>query len=192
MATATLPPLPPLQTPLADQKLVSSAPSISVGTFHNEPWIKIDGKGSFANSKALKTYCKKQLSAGKKKLVIDLSTCTGMDSTFMGTLAGLAMKLLKIEGTQFQIAGADERNAASLEDLGLDCLMQINPDEADWKNEIDSIQRTLKPYDDVAAANTQHILEAHQKLVEADGSNQEKFSTVIDVLEQQVENKTDN
>jgi len=111
-----------------------------------------------------------------------------MDSTFMGSIAGIAMKILKTEGAQLQIAGADDRNAASLEDLGLDCLMEINPAEPTWAAEIDSIRSTLSPYDDKAAANTKHILESHQTLCDAAESNKDKFSTVIDVLEQQVEN----
>lgn len=114
-----------------------------------------------------------------------------MDSTFMGTMAGLAMRLMKLPGGQLQVAEPGERNKQSLEDLGLDALMAIDPDDCVWGDRIEEIRNQLKPCD----ADTDkidkapHVLEAHKKLVEADEKNTEKFATVLDFLEAELEAK---
>ena len=124
-------------------------------------------------------------------MVVDLKACTGMDSTFMGTLAGLAMRLMKRSDGVLQIAEPGERNRKSLEDLGLDVLMQIEPVDATWFGEIEAIRAKLKPYEMVQnkAADAPQVLEAHQKLCEADERNAEKFETVLDFLEAEVNAK---
>mgnify|MGYP003889460409 CR=1 FL=1 len=80
-------------------------PPISVGVFDGFSWIRCEGKGSFLNSSILKSFADQRLAAGERSLVVDLSACTGMDSTFMGTLAGIAARLSALdEGGTLQIA----------------------------------------------------------------------------------------
>ncbi|MBK1830853.1 hypothetical protein JIN77_08960 [Verrucomicrobiaceae bacterium R5-34] len=124
-------------------------------------------------------------------MVVDLAACTGMDSTFMGTLAGLAMRLMKIPDAHLQIAEPGDRNQQSLEDLGLDVLMQINPKEAVWEDRIPEIRANLTPCGDEGSPRDRgsHVLDAHKKLVEADDANAEKFATVLDFLEAEVKAK---
>ncbi|MGB1260840.1 MAG: STAS domain-containing protein [Akkermansiaceae bacterium] len=154
-------------------------------------WIRCEGKGSFLNSPQLKDWAEADLATGTTTLVVDLEQCTGMDSTFMGTLAGLAMRLMKLPNGKLQIAGAGEKNRSSLEGLGLDVLMEIDPDSCAWKEKIDQIREELKPCSSSSAKEDQasHVLEAHKKLCTADQRNNAKFSTVLDYLEAEVEAK---
>lgn len=77
----------------------------------------------------VKECAERGMNEGRSVIVVDLEACVGMDSTFMGMLAGIAIKLTKLPaGGVLQIAGASERNVQSLEDLGLDALMDINPE----------------------------------------------------------------
>jgi len=125
-------------------------------------------------------------------VVVDLGGCSGMDSTFMGTLAGLAMRLMKVPDGKLLIADPGEKNQKSLEGLGLDSLMEINPDDAFWKGEIDEIRKKLKPQEDDISrkpVGASYVLEAHKKLCEADEKNAEKFGTVLDFLEAEVKAK---
>lgn len=155
--------------------------------------IRCEGKGSFLNSPALKQWVDAEINNGVLTVVVDLVACTGMDSTFMGTLAGLAMRLMKCSGAALQIAEPGDRNRKSLEGLGLDVLMQIEPTDAIWIDQIESIRAKLKPYDIATrkVTNAPHVLEAHQKLCEADERNVEKFGTVLDFLEAEVKAKQD-
>ena len=138
----------------------------------------------------MKSYAEKRLQDGLNRFVIDLDECTMMDSTFMGTLAGLAMKLAKTTGGCLQVAGASERNRQSLEDLGLDALIDLEPKDAEWQGHVGEIRGGLEPLEEPGASpDASHILKAHQELCDANSANLAKFATVLDVLEQQVDER---
>lgn len=154
-------------------------------------WIRCEGKGTFVSSSTLKKWVDGEIDCGVLCVVVDLEACTGMDSTFMGTLAGLAMRLMKRPGGKLQIAAPGEKNQKSLEGLGLDVLMQIDPPDAEWLGQMDGIRAKLTPFEKVSSktSDAPHVLEAHKKLCEADERNAEKFGTVLEFLEAEVKAK---
>jgi anti-sigma B factor antagonist len=166
---------------------------ILVGIFDGFSWIRCEGKGSFLNSPPLKAFGIERIVAGETCLVVDLQACTGMDSTFMGTLAGMATRLSTRQGAALQIADANERNRHSLEDLGLDFLMEINPESAAWLDSIESIRAALKPHRQATPIGqlqqTKHVLEAHKVLSETNERNLRAFSNVVTLLESELETK---
>lgn len=165
--------------------------SISASRESEFSWIRCDGKGSFLNSPTLKDWCEREVKNGANCLVIDLESCKGMDSTFMGTMAGIAMRLMKLPGGKLQVADPSEKSRKSLEDLGLDVLMEIDPVEAPWRGRIDEVRSNLETCETLQEKMDQapHVLDAHKKLCEADASNTQKFGTVLDFLEAEVKAK---
>lgn len=142
------------------------------------------------NSPQMKTWAESQIKNGILTIVVDLELCTGMDSTFMGTMAGMAMKLAKKQGGSLQVAGASDKNRRSLEDLGLSMLLKIDPKDAPWQNNLTSIRSSLKEHSTAEQVDkTQHVLDAHKILCQAHGSNDDKFATVLDVLEAELANR---
>ena len=109
----------------------------------------------------------------------------------MGTMAGLAMRLMKIPGGKLQVAAPSDRSRKSLEDLGLDVLMDIDPQESSWRDSMESIRAKLVACkaDEEKIGQGVHVLDAHKKLCEADKRNTEKFGTVLDYLEAEVKAK---
>lgn len=166
---------------------------IKVGKFEGFSWIRCEGKGSFLNSSAIKEFGESRIRAGVVCLVIDLENCTGMDSTFMGTLAGLASRISEYGGT-LEIADADEKSRSSLEDLGLDFLMEINPKNPVWKGLEDKARDLLKTKVAGMKAgtvlHTRHVLEAHEILSRANEGNKKKFSGVVKLLEDELTEKS--
>ena len=67
--------------------------SIQVGICGPNVWVKVEGKGSFLNSDNLKELAREMLDQGYREFVVDLADCAIMDSTFMGTMARLALRL---------------------------------------------------------------------------------------------------
>lgn len=167
--------------------------AILIGIFDGFSWIRCEGKGSFLNSPAVKAFGIERIAAGENCLVVDLEACTGMDSTFMGTLAGMATRLSSKDGAVLQIADAGDRNRHSLEDLGLDFLIEIDPENAVWKNTIDSVRASLKRPNPPGAQGplqrAMHVLEAHQVLADTNEKNLRSFSTVVTLLESELEAK---
>jgi anti-anti-sigma regulatory factor len=139
------------------------------------------------NSPAVKAFGDLRIAAGDNLLVVDLGGCTGMDSTFMGTLAGMAARLSAADKGVLQIAEPGERNRRSLEDLGLDFLMEIDPPSAVWRGRADAIRSGLSfpqvPGSLGQVQRARHVLEAHQNLSEVNEKNAEEFGSVVNMLE---------
>lgn len=165
---------------------------ITTGVFDGFSWVRCEGKGSFLNSPAVKSFGDKRIADGEMCLVADLSACTGMDSTFMGTLGGLARRLSQ-HGGVLQVAEPGEKNRRSLEDLGLDNLMQIEPSGAVWNDRLPEIREKLAassamgPLGGLQRAT--HVLEAHKRLSELSEKNARTFSGVVETLQRDVDKR---
>ena len=167
--------------------------AISFGTFDEFTWIRCEGKGSFLQSPTLKECAERRRAKGETHFVIDLEACTGMDSTFMGLLAGLASRVGK-EGGRVMIASPGDKNRRSLEGLGLDCILDIEPSDAAWVGKEPEIRAKLKPFSLNRLPDTkdraQHVLESHLTLASTSEENAKRFSTVLQVLEKEVQKES--
>lgn len=174
----------------AHASFVSEQQNIAWGKFDGFSWIRCSGKGNFLSSPAVKQCAEHCLKEGARCIVIDLEACTGMDSTFMGMLAGLAMRLTKqVGGGRLEIAGADEKNTNSLEDLGLDAFMEINPCAAVWFDKTGEIRSALQVWcgNPIGIKERgKEVLEAHKTLSAANQENARKFESVVQLLEKEL------
>lgn len=168
--------------------------SLTYHEFEDCLWIRCSNRGCFINSPALKTIAEKYLDKGGINLVIDLEICPGVDSTFMGTLAGLARRCMTAGGT-VQVAQPTARTRAAMESLGLDMLLELDPEAPIWKGDLESRRRVLQDDENAAAEEeesaevseaerTSHVLEAHNTLRGINKKNDETFSYVCETLEE--------
>ena len=110
-----------------------------------------------------------------------------MDSTFMGTLASIALKSRADGAGGLHIINLNERNQDLLCNLGLDQLMQLDlPPQASpaltgQALPLDPISRADK------AAEALTMLEAHEAVVAVNPENEAKFKDVLDFLRQNIE-----
>lgn len=124
--------------------------------------------------------------------MVDLEACTGMDSTFMGTIAGLASRISATAGGggRVQIADSGERNRRSLEDLGLDFLVELDPPNPAWEDRRAEIRAELRAPQKIEASSdiqrTKQVLEAHQTLSDANEKNARTFSNVVSILSEEL------
>ena len=158
--------------------------SILVGTTNKIVWIRVEGKGSFLNSAGVKEFAKEMVNRGHREFVVDLRNCPVMDSTFMGTLAMIALRLREIGQGSLHVINLNERNHDLLTNLGLDQLFSM--DACGVKDAVPSPRNTLPP--DAAAADhsaqAETMIEAHEALIEADPGNLTKFKDVLEYLKQ--------
>lgn len=156
-------------------------------------WIRCAGRGSFVNSPTLKSLADKYLEKGGKNIVIDLEICPGVDSTFMGTLAGLARKAIAVGGV-VQIATPTQRTRAAMESLGLDMIIDLDPQDAAWQSDLQERRYKLAEQlpssqdaniEDLSETErTRHVLNAHNTLRELNSKNDETFGYVCETLEE--------
>lgn len=157
-------------------------------------WIRCSSRGSFINSPALKSIAEKYLEAGGERVVVDLELCPGVDSTFMGTLAGLARQCLA-GGGSLELASPTARTRAAMESLGLDMLVEIDPPAAPWQADIEARRvaltqeaETLPEQKALSEADrTRHVLEAHNTLRSMNKKNDEAFGYVCETLEEDLQ-----
>jgi anti-sigma B factor antagonist len=120
---------------------------------------------------------------GHRAFVIDLAECPVMDSTFMGTLAGLALRLRESGNGSLLVCSVNERNADLLRNLGLNNLFSVES-KADAVNQTGA-ESTLSS--DSNLSRLDHaacMIEAHEALVDADPENFARFKDVLEYLKQ--------
>jgi anti-anti-sigma regulatory factor len=105
--------------------LVIVDPSIQVGVSGPTVWVKVEGKGSFLNSGNLKEFAREMLDRGYREFVVDLADCAMMDSTFMGTMASVALRLKELGHGHLHIVHCGNRSHELLSGLGLDQIFDI-------------------------------------------------------------------
>ncbi|MEP6668056.1 MAG: STAS domain-containing protein [Chthoniobacter sp.] len=155
-------------------------PSILVGTANRTVWVRVEGKGSFLNSTGLKEFAKEMINRGFREFAVDLMNCTVMDSTFMGTLAGIALRLRELGQGNLRVTNLNERNSDLLSNLGLDQLFVI---EARNSAPV-AAQTPLAAAAPDKTTQAQTMLAAHEACVEANEANAAKFKDVLEYLKQ--------
>ena len=142
----------------------------------------MDGKGSHQNSCELKTFVHREIEQLRgQRLVVDLSLCTGMDSTFMGTLTKI-FRVLEKEGGTLHVIHAAGRNGELLRGVGLDALFTVDDSEEHLPATPAPDCAALPRTECSRAERAQICLESHEALVAADQRNAAKFRDVVELM----------
>ena len=147
--------------------------------------LAIRGRASYVNCAPVQQFLDRLVAAGMTSLEIDFSGCTGMDSTFMGLIAGTAMEFRNRRPTPGEITliRLSPRNLELVRNLGLHRLLKIAPAEPPPATPQDPSGEKLDG--DRAAgqiASQETILRAHEDLMRADPTNVPKFRDVVEFL----------
>jgi anti-anti-sigma regulatory factor len=166
-------------------------PHFLVNPYDDPIVVKILGKASFLNSAPMKDLFDQLVGQGKSRFVIDFKECSGMDSTFLGILAGLGINMMKREPAgSVVLCRLGTRNLELIENLGLHRLLAVdkgeNEPELPGMGQMEAISDKGKLTE---VENARLVLQAHENLVEIDASNRTKFQDVISFLKNQVEDK---
>jgi len=172
-------------------------------------FVKVVGRGSFQNSGCLKAFYLQLLKEGVGQFVIDLGACTYLDSTFLGILLGLGLKLREGGNNLLTILNASSRNLELLRNLGLDRLINVAGGNLPGDESVTPAKTgpvttpngngtSAKPFalegvkeenlEDLAcpvptrAEAAPTILEAHEALMNFDPRNVPKFKDVVEFL----------
>jgi len=155
---------------------------ILAGCKNGQVWLRVDGKGSHQNSRELKAFVQDQIEHLRgQRVIVDLSLCTGMDSTFMGTLTGISCRLSN-EGGLLHVIHAAGRNADLLRGLGLDEVFTVD-DQEEHLPAVAAPECAALPKAECTRSERARIcLESHEALAAADQRNAVKFHDVIELM----------
>jgi anti-anti-sigma regulatory factor len=139
----------------------------------------VEGNGSSTNSTVLKDFAKEMIHRGAREFIVDLRNCPVMDSTFMGTLVGISLRLRELGEGCLYVLNLNERNSQSVCSLGLDLLFKIRVSAT--KEDGQALRIPLK---EDRTARAQTILEAHEALIKAVPENLPEFKDIIQYLKE--------
>ena len=166
--------------------------SIQVGVNGPAVWVRVEGKGSFLNSGNFKEFAREMVDRGYREFVIDLAHCPMMDSTFMGTLAGVALRLKELGRGHLHVVHCGERSRELLSGLGLDQLfdIQANGEVAPECKQLKERDGRSESPDQRKQEQARTMLEAHEALCEATPENLTRFKDVLDYLKEDLHHET--
>jgi anti-sigma B factor antagonist len=163
-------------------------PVMSVAVVDHTAFVKIPGRANFTSSVDFKTLVTELRARGVDHYVLDLGECVTMDSTFLGVLAGIALRYVdgkqkdhnNTDKLQLELLNPNARIADLLENLGVmdlfTILHQQNPCTA-----------IFEPLNNARPEPTREeisrtCLEAHQLLMSVNPDNIPKFKDVTQFL----------
>jgi anti-sigma B factor antagonist len=165
-------------------------PTFLVSAYSESVAVQINGKANYMNCNSFREFIDKMLADGRAQFVIDFTNCKGMDSTFLGILAGTALELRgRTPPGVFIINNLSERNYELITNLGLQNLLTVGDDLPSLSTE--AVDAQFDELKNAEVSDARAVLAAHENLVRADDQNVAKFQDVISFLRNQVEPSDD-
>lgn len=116
-------------------------------------------------------------------ITVDLAECLSMDSTCMGVLSMLALQGIKRKIAMRVLNAGSNRQL--LKGLGVDKLFKFEDLAFEPYSEI--LYSSVKPAASDLKSAAETVLEAHQTLIGADSSNQQRFESVVEMTQQDLD-----
>jgi anti-sigma B factor antagonist len=146
--------------------------------------IRIIGRANFTSSVDFKSLVDELRQKGCNCFVLDLSECVLMDSTFLGVLVGLGLKLSDGQGDQVrhgvELFNPSPRISELLDTLGVLHLFKITQGTFTPAAPTQTVEHT--PGSPSKAEVTHTCIEAHQTLMALSPANAARFKDVTQFL----------
>jgi len=151
---------------------------------HDTPdrcFIRVSDKASYLNCSPVRDFILNRLESGKTSFVVDFEQCKSIDSTFLGILVSLAIKV-KSSGS-LTLVNLRDRNLETVRNLGIHKIALVSTESFGELDETVSIDESGAE----TKASTRVIYEAHKSLMDLNQKNQKLFCDVVKFLEQKKE-----
>jgi len=165
----------------------SPSPTLLAARVGDTVCVKISGRANFATSVDFKQLVAEACARGAQRFIVDLAACPLMDSTFLGVLASLGMKLsadnLPPEQRPIELLNPSAKVADLIDNLGVLQLFRVVQGSAP-----DNLCFTAV---DCAGASklemSRNCLEAHRVLMNLNADNAAKFKDVARFFSEDIE-----
>ena len=137
--------------------------------------IKVHGPANFSLSVDFKSVISRCCDQDGRRLLLDLSDCSNMDSTFLGIIVGLTGRLERIE-----LLNPQERVIGLLENLGVLGLVTVGQGDNPFLGRLEDTGSVSANKHELAQVS----LEAHRILMDVNPENVPRFKDVAKFLEE--------
>ena len=147
-------------------------------------FVKVSNKASYLNCEPLRKFFEEQTKSGQKRFIIDFKTCTSMDSTFLGILVSVALKIRSNQdGGSMVLLNLTGRNLETLCNLGIHQITEVSSEKINDLEQLENLAQ--KPTETSVQSDT--VYKAHKALMNLNDKNLKVFSDVVNYLEQKKE-----
>ena len=156
-----------------------------VGTVAGRIFVRVEGRATHLNSQPLREFLEVMLQRGHRDLDLDLKECIFLDSTFVGVLSVIALRVRGPLAGTVRIFNASERCLELFRGLGVERYFTVIPAEEREQHNLPGPQDldVLPTGSRTRAAWATTILEAHRVLTEADPTNLPRLRDVLELME---------
>jgi len=158
---------------------LSQPASYLVARLGQTVYVRSVGLANMKNAAVLDVFLRSELDQKATIACIDLSQCTGMDSTFMGLLVGYGRIFTGAKG-KLVIVNPTSGNLRLLQMLGVTEVLPLATNQ--HPVELEFVGLTADPQQ-TPAQRLDLVRQAHQNLVKLNAGNQAKFSAFLTALE---------
>ena len=155
-----------------------SPSSLRVGRTPEGYRVRVEGRGTMRESPAAHDFAVQALEDGAHSLVLDLSGCEYLDSTFLGCLVDLHKRFGADRLGRFVVAVPLALGQKLLAPTRLNKLLNLS----EARPEIIGEEMTIDPSTLSSRDLGHHILECHRRLAEVDGPRRDDFAQVVERL----------
>ena len=142
-------------------------------------YVRALGLASMMNCMCVCDFIDEMLASGRTFIIIDLAECTGMDSTFMGVLAGAANYTKHNKPVGVAVVNASDALVKLLKSVGITELVFVDPDPFETPDiNFMELKAHHNEEDRLACIHA-----AHQHLIKASEENAKIFSNFLNALE---------
>jgi anti-anti-sigma regulatory factor len=143
-------------------------------------YIRVIGLGNFNTAGPMREYAEKAFEEGARCVIVDLAQCTGLDSTFMGTLMGF----IGADGGQgdpvvVSVVNATPPTMRAMNSLGLPKILHVRDEPV--KVPQCKLEQLQEGWQD-KKRRTLLIRDAHIALMKADKENEARFGPFVAAL----------
>ena len=155
--------------------------SFEVAKSEDAIYVRVHGLGSMTTAPTMEAFVEKQVEDGARQLVVDLGKCSGVDSTFMGTLLGISNRLRDLgPGAGVALINVDQHARKQLSSVGLDAFLTLVDGETELPRRLKLVELPTRTVSD--RERLKLMLRAHKDLVAADERNRAKFGAFLEAI----------
>ncbi len=156
-----------------------------ISGFEDNGYIEVLGPGTMNTAPILKDISLAMIDEGKHTIFLNMDQCDYVDSTFMGTLVNIQERFEKkgLHDGKLLLINMKDDHKKLFKMVGIDNILQSLPDEVDVPD------FDLKVIDECDVAREEKlkvVVEAHEKLVQLNEVNKEKFENFVNVVKQEM------
>jgi anti-anti-sigma regulatory factor len=162
---------------------MAESSGMSIGRTSTGYLIRVDGRGTAQQSPAFQRVIDDIMQAGDSSVAVDLTTCTYLDSTFLGCLVRLQRHSGDARSDQLVIVAPPETRSRLFQTKQIEKVLHFVDSGAEPVGEtVDVPMQVTAPQD-----FGRHVAEAHRALAGLGGSEAKAFERVAQQIEDELD-----